>query len=123
MLLTTEPSEENLTKAFIHLDRLTRNLGVLRQLVSERPLWPAIKANAYGHDCGIVARHLIGLGYSTLCVAHVSEAGALIEAGIEARFLLMSASLPEHSEAIVRYGCEPAVCTAEMALALHPGWG
>ncbi len=30
----------------------------------------------------------------------------------------MSATLPEHSEAIVSYGCEPVVCTEEMAQAL-----
>ncbi|MGB5405321.1 MAG: alanine racemase [Thiogranum sp.] len=110
--------KDNLTQAFIHTDRLTHNLGVLQQLVGNRPLWPAIKANAYGHGIDIVARHLIGLGYNTLCVAHVSEAISLLEAGIEARFLLMSATLPEHSEAIVSCGCEPVVCTDEMAQAL-----
>jgi alanine racemase len=108
----------NLTRAFIHTDRLTHNLGVLQRLVGNRPLWPAIKANAYGHGIDIVARHLVGLGYNTLCVAHVSEAISLMEVGIEARFLLMSATLPEHSEAIVSCGCEPVVCTEEMAQAL-----
>jgi alanine racemase len=109
---------DNLTQAFIHTDRLTHNISVLQQLVGNRPLWPAIKANAYGHGIDIVARHLVGLGYNTLCVAHVSEAIGLIEAGIEARFLLMSATLPEHSEAIVSYGCEPVLCTQQMAQAL-----
>ena len=112
------PCKDHLTSAYIHLDRLTHNLGVLQQLVGARPLWPAIKANAYGHGSEIVARHLVGLGCTTLCVAHVSEAIELLEAGIRAKFLLLSASLPEHSEAIVRYGCEPALCTPEMAQAL-----
>ncbi len=81
-------------------------------------MWPAIKANGYGHGAEIVARHVLSLGYDTLCVAHVSEAAALIDVGIEANFLLLSASLPEQSTAIVAYGCEPAVCTLEMVQAL-----
>jgi alanine racemase len=113
-----EPCKDNLTQAFIHTDRLTHNLGVLQRLVGNRPLWPAIKANAYGHGIDIVARHLMGLGYDTLCVAHVSEAIGLKEAGIDANILLMSATLPEHSEAIVSHGCQPVLCTVEMARAL-----
>jgi len=35
--------------AFIHLDRLSHNLALLRRLANGRPLWPAIKANAYDH--------------------------------------------------------------------------
>ncbi len=108
----------NLTKAFIHLDRLTHNVRLLKQLVGKRPLWPAIKANAYGHGIEAVARHLVGLGYHTLCVAEVYEAIVLLEAGVRARFLLLSATRPEHSEAIVEYECEPVVCTAEMLDAL-----
>jgi alanine racemase len=110
--------KDYLSKAFIHLDRLTHNLGVLQRQVGDRPLWPAVKANAYGHGIDIVARHLVRLGCDTLCVAQVSEAIGLLEAGIEASFLLLSATLPEHSEAIVSYGCEPALCTMEMARAL-----
>jgi alanine racemase len=112
------PAENNLTRAFIHTRRLSHNLAVLKQLAGNRPLWPAIKANAYGHGNDIVARHLVGLGYNTLCVAHVGEAIGLLEAGIDAKFLLLSATLPEHSEAIVKYDCEPVLCTREMARAL-----
>ncbi len=77
--------KDNLTQAFIHTDRLTHNLGVLQQLVGNRPLWPAIKANAYGHGIDIVARHLVGLGYNTLCVAHVSEAISLMKIGYRSK--------------------------------------
>ena len=108
----------HLTRAYIHLDRLTHNVRLLQELVGRRPLWPAIKANGYGHGIEIVARHLVELGYDTLCVAHISEAITLAEAGIDATFLLLSATLPEQSEAIIRHGCEPAVCTLEMVEAL-----
>ncbi|MEN8176298.1 MAG: alanine racemase, partial [Pseudomonadota bacterium] len=49
----------HLTRACIHLDRLTHNLHLLQELAGERPLWPAIKANAYGHGLEIIARHLV----------------------------------------------------------------
>jgi len=62
------------TRAIVHLDRLARNLGLLSELAGERPLWPCIKANAYGHGAEIVARHLVALGHDTLCVAHATEA-------------------------------------------------
>ena len=108
----------HLTRAEINLDHLTWNVALLQELAGERPMWPAIKANAYGHGMEIIARHLTKLGYNTLCVAHITEAIALIESGVDAKFVLLSATLPEHGEAIVTYGCEPAVCTVEMVEAL-----
>jgi len=112
-----------LTKAFIHLDRLTHNLRLLQEQVGERLLWPVIKGDAYGHGAPIVARHLGRLGYDTFGVADVHEAVELIEAGIDATFVILSATLPEHSEALVAHRCEPVVCTLEMveALARHAG--
>ncbi|GLI34856.1 alanine racemase [Desulforhabdus amnigena] len=104
----------HLTQAFIHLDHLTHNMNLLQSLVGDRPLWPAIKANAYGHGAEIVGRHLMDMGYETLCVAHVSEAIDLKEAGLNATFIVLSATLPENSEYLVAYGCEPVVCTLEM---------
>ena len=99
------------THAIIHLERLARNLHLLGELAGGRPLWPCIKANAYGHGAEIVARHLVALGYDTLCVAHASEALELREVGIGARLVLLSAALPEASEAVVKQGLEPVVCT------------
>jgi len=113
-----DATKDHPTKAFIHLDHLTHNIHLLQDLVGDRPLWPAIKANAYGHGAEIVARHLVGLGYDTLCVAHVSEAIGLLDAGVRATFITLSATLPEHAKTIVSYGCEPVVCTVEMADAL-----
>lgn len=108
----------HLTRALIHLGRLTRNLRQLQAEAGDTPLWPAIKANAYGHGAEIVARHLVDIGYQTLCVAHAPEAIALLDAGVRARFLLLSATLTEHAEVIVRHQLEPAVCTVEMLDAL-----
>jgi alanine racemase len=112
------PETSHLTKAYIHLDRLTHNIDLLQQQVGGQAMWPCIKAEAYGHGAELVARHLVSLGYDTFCVATVAEAAALKDAGIAADFVVLSATLPEHSPAIVAYDCEPAVCTYEMAEAL-----
>ncbi len=106
------------TRALIHLPRLTRNLALLQSHVGTRAMWPAIKANAYGHDARIVARHLVELGYRTLCVAHVAEAAALIEAGVPARFVVLSATLAHDAEHVVALDVEPVVCTRETVDAL-----
>ena len=115
---SADPYTGRLTQVVLHLDRLSHNMHLLQQQVGGRPLWPCIKANAYGHGAEIIASHLLQLGYSTFGVADVAEAVALIEAGIDARFVIFSATLPEHSEAIVAFDCEPAVCTFEMVEAL-----
>jgi alanine racemase len=107
-----------LTRAFIHLDRLGRNLRLLQAEAGGRPLWPVIKADAYGHGSVLVARHLAALGFDTVGVADIGEAAVLADAGLSLRFLILSATLPEHSEAIIGYGCEPVVCTREMLEAL-----
>jgi alanine racemase len=113
-----EPRARHQTKAFIHLDNLTHNIRLLQVQVGAVPLWPVLKANAYGHDAFIVASHLVRLGYSTLCVADVDEAIALAEAGVRATFIVLSATLPHQAEVLVAYGCEPVVCTLEMVEAL-----
>lgn len=107
-----------LTRVFIHLDRLTHNVRLLQKLVGTRALWPVIKADAYGHGALLVAGHLLHLNYHTFGVADVEEAAALIDAGIEATMIVLSATLPEHGEALVAYECEPVVCTLEMVEAL-----
>jgi alanine racemase len=106
------------TRALVHLDRLAANLRLLRELAGGRPVWPALKADAYGHGAALVARELTRLGCDTLCVAHPGEALELVESGVRARFLLMTAALPEASESIVANGFEPAVCTRETVDAL-----
>jgi len=115
---SADPYTGRLTQVVLHLDRLSHNMHLLQQQVAGRPLWPCIKADAYGHGAEIVARHLLQLGYNTFGVADVAEAVALIDAGIDARFVIFSATLPAHSEALVAFDCEPAVCTPEMVTAL-----
>ena len=110
----TDPHFSRLTKVYLFPDRLAHNMRLLQQQVGDRLLWPCIKANAYGHGVEIITDHLIRLGYDTFGVADVEEAVTLIDSGLKATFIVLSAMLPEHSEALVSYDCEPVVCTYEM---------
>jgi len=113
-----DPSARRLTKAFINLDHLTHNYRLLQRQVGRSQVWPVLKANGYGHDAALVATHLLHCGCHTLCVADVEEAVALTENDVRATFVILSAALPEHSEALVAYDCQPVVCTVEMVDAL-----
>ena len=116
-------STGHLSQACIDLDNLAHNLRLLQELAGAGPLWPAIKANAYGHDAKIIAAELVRLRYKMLCVAHVGEAAELRDAGIRTRLLVLSATLPEHTDALLTYGCEVAICTIGMATALSRAAG
>ncbi|HMA79993.1 MAG TPA: alanine racemase [Candidatus Binatia bacterium] len=113
-----DSAARRLTQAFIHLDHLAHNLRLLQRQAAPAAVWPVIKANAYGHDAAMVAAQLVRLGCQTLCVADVEEAIALIDAGSSATFIILSATLPRHSETLVAYDCQPVVCTLEMVEAL-----
>ena len=91
------------TRALIHLDRLTHNLRLLRELAGGVPLWPAVKANAYGHGAELVATHLQGqaLALSREVEDRDLEAALLCDAGhtrlmngddVEARAHLLQAA-------------------------------
>lgn len=108
----------HLTQAIINLGHLRHNLHLLQKLAGNRPLFPAIKANGYGHGSDLIARQLVQLGYTTLCTAHISEAAELVERGIEATFIILSPTLPENSDYLVHYGFQPVVCTLEQLRAL-----
>lgn len=110
--------QAHLTKVVLNLDHLTHNMALLQDHVGKRPLWPAIKANGYGHSAEIIGSHLVNLGYKTLCVAHVSEAIEMTEAGLKAKIIVLSPTLAEKSEYFVKYGFEPVVCTLDMAQSL-----
>lgn len=107
-----------ITRVVLNLDHVTHNMSLLQDHVGKRPLWPAIKANGYGHGADIIARHLLSLGYGTLCVAHVSEAIELVQSGIRAKFIILSPTLAESSDYFVSHDFEPVVCTIDMVRAL-----
>ncbi|GAB3455429.1 alanine racemase [Kineococcus endophyticus] len=73
--------------ALVDLDAVAHNVGVVRSRVAPAAVMAVVKADAYGHGLVPVARAALAGGASWLGVAHVHEALALRDAGIDADVL------------------------------------
>jgi alanine racemase len=74
--------------AVVDLDAVAHNVGVVRERVEPATqVMAVVKADAYGHGLVPVARAALAGGATWLGVAHVHEALALREAGVEADVL------------------------------------
>ncbi|MCS6859464.1 MAG: alanine racemase [Abditibacteriales bacterium] len=108
------------TWAEINLDAVAFNARQMQQVVGERTqLFAVVKANAYGHGMLPVVKTLLSVGVSTFCVASVDEGMELRTAGIDAPVLVLSATLPEESAAIVAHDLTPTVSSLEVAESLN----
>lgn len=108
------------TWAEIDLDAIAFNARQIQQIVGEQvKLLAVVKANAYGHGIVPVVKALLSAGVSDFCVASVDEGMELREAGIDAPVLVLSATLPEESEAIVELDLTPTVASFEVAESLN----
>ena len=107
-----------LTRVILSLSRLDHNMKLLREIAGGRPLWPAVKANGYGHGAVEVTRRLVETGYTTICVAHAAEAEELEAAGIKARLVILSPDLGGAAPEVAARGWEPVVCTMAQLEAL-----
>ncbi|MBG6182259.1 alanine racemase [Arthrobacter sp. CAN_A214] len=74
-------------RAEIDLDAVRSNVRHIARLVGPARVMAVVKADAYGHGAVPVARAAIEAGAAWLGVAHIAEAVALREAGIEAPLL------------------------------------
>lgn len=102
----------------IDLKSLVYNVEQLRQFVSPRSsLMAVVKADAYGHGVGLVAKAVLQHGVSWLGVATIPEGIALREAGISAPILILGATnLPEQVRAIAQWQLQPTICSPKQAL-------
>ena len=74
----------------IDLAALRANVRTLADsLVGGAELWAVVKANAYGHDVDRVAQEAVAAGARRLCVATLSEARQLRNAGLRVPMLIM----------------------------------
>lgn len=92
------------TVARTDLDALTHNLGIIRRLVGERKLCPAVKADAYSHGALAVAHALSRAGADMFAVAMTEEAVDLRQAGIAEPVLILSAVPAEDIGPILEHG-------------------
>ena len=88
----------------VSLARLAENYRAIEAAVSPAAVMPIVKANAYGHGLVAVARHLVGIGATSLGVAFLEEAVALREAGITVPILVMGGILGHQIPIFLRHG-------------------
>jgi alanine racemase len=88
----------------VSLARLAENFHAIRAAVAPAAVMPVVKANAYGHGLVEVARHLVGLGATSLGVAFLEEAVALREAGVSLPILVMGGILGDQIPLFLRHG-------------------
>jgi alanine racemase len=74
-------------EAVVDLDAIAHNVAVVRERVGRVEVMAVVKADAYGHGLVPVARAALAGGATWLGVAHVHEATALREAGVDADLL------------------------------------
>ena len=87
----------------VSLARLAGNFRAIEAAVSPAIVMPIVKANAYGHGLIAVARHLVGIGATSLGVAFLEEAVALREAGLTLPILVMGGILGHQIPVFLRH--------------------
>lgn len=105
--------------ARIDLEALRSNFGVVKSLVHPRiRVYPAVKADAYGHGASEVARALALQGADGFCVAALSEVEAVRTAAGNRPVLLLGSSLDDDAAEVAASGAECVVVSLPFARAL-----
>lgn len=104
--------------AEIHLDALTHNAGVARDLAGrDARVLAVVKADAYGHGAVAVSRHLAtNCGIRDFGVANVAEAELLrsvLDLGVSIE--LLSPALPAEWPTVARLGLTPWISNTDEA--------
>lgn len=104
-----DPGASRPAWAEVRLDRLARNLERLRARVAPARISAVVKADAYGHGAGSVARFLEGHQVDHFAVAFVEEGIALRRAGVVGQVLVFAPSRAQEMPLIKRHGLSPTV--------------
>ena len=113
------------TVARVDLRAITRNFRhITEHLAQERPAGPpraiaVVKANAYGHGAGQVARALEDAGADLLACADIEEGAALRAAGVQADILIFGALSVSDLDGLFDCGLTPTISTPGAARAVQ----
>lgn len=95
------------TTAFVDVDALKHNVGVVRDHVpAGTQLMAVVKANAYGHGLVAAAKVFLQAGADRLGVAFLEEGIELREAGIEHPILVLGGLIGNQVRYFLDYGLE-----------------
>ncbi len=103
---------------------LAHNVALLRRRFGPARLMAVVKANAYGHDTGLIAPLCADLGLRDFGIATPAEGAAL--RGLvppDAAIYLLGPAFPEESPAIVHHRLTPLLSSAGTARALSEAAG
>ena len=101
--------------AEVDLDALVHNFKLLAAHAAPAEVCAVVKAGAYGHGDGMVARALEAAGARWFAVSCLAEALHLRSAGIEGSILILGRTDPACAASLVRYGLIQAVFSPEYA--------
>ncbi len=105
--------------ATIDLDRLARNLARIRERVGTGVrVLGVVKADAYGHGMGPVARRLVAENVWGLGVSSPSEGQYLRSLGLACPIVVLAGARPNEARAVVEERLTPMVDDADDARAL-----
>ncbi len=113
------------TTAHVDLDALVANYRTIVDFVAaERPEQPpgviaVVKANAYGHGAGQVARALEDAGARLLACADIEEASVLRAAGVRAEILVFGALSVSDLDGLFDCNLTPTISTPGAAQAVQ----
>ena len=113
------------TVARVDLGAIARNFRrISDHLARERPSAPpraiaVVKANAYGHGAGQVARALEDAGADLLACADIEEGAALRAAGVQADILIFGALSVSDLDGLFDCGLTPTISTPGAARAVQ----
>ena len=102
--------------AEIHLDRAKRNIEKIRTLLKgNTELMAVVKANAYGHDDGVLPLYFQSLGIKYFAVSNIHEAENLRKAGVTGEILVLGYTSPEYCKELYDYNITATVVSYEHA--------
>lgn len=102
--------------AEIDLNVIKNNINVIRNRIGVgTKILVVVKADAYGHGLQEVSRTVLESGVEWLGVTSIAEALELRRLYPNARILVLSAGMYEHSKLIVKHDLTPIVSSKQMA--------
>lgn len=106
--------------AEIDLEALAHNVQAIKSILApQTEIMAIVKANAYGHGAGPVARKALASGVTWLGVATLDEALALRREGISAPLLILGYTPPEDAGRVVAADISQTVFSVDQARALN----
>ena len=102
----------------INLDLLAANYEYIAKLASPALVMAVVKADAYGHGDGLVARTLEAKGVRWFGVSNIGEAVSLRCQGIKGDILILGHTPPEMAKKLSDHGITQTVFSLEYANAL-----